>query len=40
MGFKGKMIGDVLNFALEYAVRNNTKVKGKILNAIKSRYGQ
>lgn len=37
MGFKGKMIGDVLNFALEYAVRNNTKVKGKILNAIKSR---
>ncbi len=37
MGFKGKMIGDVLNFAFEYAVRNNTKVKGKILNAIKSR---
>jgi hypothetical protein len=39
MGFKGKMIGVILNFALEFAVRNNTKVKAKIINAIKAEYG-
>jgi hypothetical protein len=38
MGFKGKMIGVVLNFALEFAVRNNTKVKARIVNAIKAEY--
>jgi tRNA nucleotidyltransferase (CCA-adding enzyme) len=39
MGFEGKMIGVILNFALEFAVRNNTKVKAKIINAIKAEYG-
>ena len=38
LGFRGKMIGDAMNFALSYAVNNNTNNKDKILSAVQDKF--
>ena len=38
LGFRGKMIGDAMNFALSYAVNNNTNNKDKILSAVQDNF--
>ena len=38
LGFRGKIIGDAMNFALSYAVNNNTNNKDKILSAVQDNF--
>jgi len=39
LGMKGKQVGDALEFAFEFAVRNGRNNKSELLDVIKNKYG-